>query len=399
MGSPSFPITPNALVSPPTTELVHLRVKVDRRRCSTIDPAINGRLSSLEADGISISIAQLVANANLHFAGAVADEGAGEEEARMRAAWETLRHWGMVAVPHHKHPGRTVLQLAEQPNSRLTAHRSEVLAIGVALQVGIRIYDIAYPYWAATEGLQEFDLQSADDDGNEYRIEARGRINRTHVGKALAQVHRKFPHADFSHAAGVIFFPRTNNRGREDILVLDPEGEPKRVFRNRRYRNLLSHYAPIFMAQGGPVRLFGERLRSVAKSSDEQFAQYMKSGDAILLSPRTRRTHASFAWRGTLYLGTFFQDFAWPTWLTQIDRPGTDGVFFWGIAKEVVVGLENGRLQDLRFAVAERAQVERSNLVTAIVMPDRTLLIWGTTMKILNEAEDLDTRKKKSDLV
>jgi hypothetical protein len=395
MGSiPTFPATPNPLVPAPSTDIVHLRVGADRTRCSTIDQAINSRLSFLETHGISISIAQLVANANLYFAGAVADEGAGEEEARMRAAWEALRHWGMVAVPHQRQPGRTVLQVAGQTNSRLTAFRSEVLAIGVALEIGIRLYDTAYPYWAATEGLQPFDLQSSDEAGNEYRIEARGRINRTNVGIAITDVHDKFPDADFSHAAGVIFFPRTNNRGREDILVLDPDGEPSRGLRNRRYRNLLVHYAPIFIAQGGAVRPFGERMRVLAKSSDKQFSDYLKNGDVALQNPRTRRTHASFTWRGTRYLGTFFQDFVWPTWLTNISLPAEGGVFFWGIAREIVLGIENGTLKDFRFSVSERALVDRRDAVTAIVMPDRTLLIWGMTMEDLNKAEDEETRTK-----
>ena len=77
-------------------------------------------------------------------------------------------------------------------------------------------------------------------------------------------------------------FRERTTEGREDIIVLDPEGEPNGVLRNRRYRNLLLHYAPIFIAQGGLVRPFGERLRSVANSSDKQFAEYMKSGDGVL---------------------------------------------------------------------------------------------------------------------
>jgi hypothetical protein len=394
MGSaPAFPTAPHPPVAPPSTDIVHLRVGVDRTRCSTIDPVIDARLTLLETDGILISIAQFVANANLFFAGSVADEGVGEEEARMRAAWEALRHWGMEAVAHHTQAGRTVLQVADQPNSRATAHRSEILAIGVALEVGMRVYNTAYPYWAATEGLQEFDLQSSDDDGNEYRIEARGRINRTNVGTAKAQVHDKFPNADFSHAAGVIFFPRTDNRGREDIIVLDPDGEPNRSLQHRRYRNLLLHYAPIFIAQGGRIRPFGERTRELAKSSDDQFSDYLKKGDGVLQNPRTRNSHASFAWRGTLYLGTFFEDFAWPSWLTGINRPSEGGVFFWGIAKEVVLGIENGKLREFRFSVREQASVDKGDAVTAIVMPDRTILIWGITMDDLEKAEDMDARK------
>jgi hypothetical protein len=281
-----------------------------------------------------------------------------------------------------------VLKVAEQPNSRLTAIRSEVLAMGVALEVGIRIYNSAYPYWAATEGLQAFDLQSSDDAGNEFRVEARGRIDRTNVGTAINQVHKKFPHGNFSQAAGVIFFPRTNNRGREDILVLDPDGETGTGLASRKYRNLLMHYAPIFIAQGGPVRLFGERLRVLARAADEEFTKYLKNGDEVLRNPPTRRTHASFSWHGILYLGTFFRDFAWPEWLIAVGRPAEGGVFFWGIAKEIVLEIENGGLIDLRFTVGEQAIVDRAERTLAIVMPNRTILMWGLTMTDLERAEE-----------
>lgn len=80
----------------------------------------------------------------------------------------------MSAVAHHPQPGRQVLVVAHQPNSRLTATRSEILGMGVALQIGIRLYQVEYPYWAATPGLQAFDLVAFDQVGNEFRVEARG---------------------------------------------------------------------------------------------------------------------------------------------------------------------------------------------------------------------------------
>ena len=306
----------------------------------------------------------------------------------MRAAWDLLRHWGMTAVPHHRRPNRSVLRVTEQPNSRMTAFRSEVLAIGVALEVGIRLYDTAYPFWAATEGLQAFDLQATDDAGNQYRVEARGRIDRTNVGTAKKQVYDKFVNANFSQAAGVIFFPRTNNRGREDILVLDPDGDLNHLLANSRYRNLLRHYAPLFIAQGPLIRPFGDRLLWLAKASDTDFANYMSTGDEVLMNRRTRSARSGYGWRGVQYVGTFFEDFAWPNWLLPVDRPTDGGVFFWGIAKDVVVSLQTGAVRELRFVVAEQATVHRSETTMAIVMPDRTLLVWGLTMKDLEGAED-----------
>lgn len=395
MGSaPTFPLSVAPPVAPPSADLIHLSVEVDRTRCATTVPLLTDRLTALETEGITISIAQLVANANLFYMGSVADEGSGVVEARMRAAWEALPHWGMEAVPHHTDAERTVLRVAQQPNSRDTAFRSEVLSIGVAVEVGIRLYAVAYPYWSATEGLEAFDLQATDEDGLEYRIEARGRIDRTNVAAAKTQVHAKFPIANFSHAAGVIFFPRTTNRGRGDIIVLDPDGKPGNSLRNRRYRNLMLHYVPIFIAQGGYLRDFGESIRALARATDGRFDDYLSGKETALQASSALRRHASFGWRGTLYIGRFFEDFVWPTWMTGESLPGGGGVFFWGIAKDIVVAIANGTLKDVRFSAEERAAVQRQKNLIAIIMPDRSLLIWGKTLQELEDTEDQEVRKE-----
>ena len=387
--TPSFPSSSGPAVPAPSNDLVHFRIRVDRSRCGTTDPALNLRLTALEQNGLTLSIAQLVASANLHFAGSVQDEGQGLEDARMRAAWNLLRGWNMTSMPHHTQPSRRVLVVADQPNSRMTAIRSEVLAMSVALEMGIRLYNVAYPYWAATEGLQAFDLSATDEAGNEFRVEARGRINRTNTETAVQQVHEKFADPNFSHAAGVIFFPRTNNRGREDIVVLDPDGEPEHHMANSRYRNLLIHYVPIFIAQGGLVRAFGEHLRALSASPDEEFSSYLEGGDAALSSPTTRWGRSGFNWNGTRYIGAFFDDIAWPVWLTKIERPLDGGVFFWGIAEEVIRIFQGGQLASLKFAASEQPIVSRTERVMSIVMPDRTLLVWAETMRELTAAEDI----------
>jgi hypothetical protein len=394
---PNFPSLAGPAVTAPSNDLVHFRVKVDRSRCDTNDPAIDLRLTELEHDGLTLSIAQLVAGANLHFAGSVQDEGHGLEDARMKAAWNLLRGWNMTSTSHHTRPSRTVLVVAEQPNSRMTAMRSEVRAVSIALVIGIRLYNVAYAYWAATEGLQAFDLSATDEAGNEFRIEARGRINRTNVQTAVQQVYTKFAQPNFSQAAGVIFFPRTNNRGREDIVVLDPEGEPERLMANSRYRNLLKHYVPIFIAQGGPVRAFGERLKALSESPDEVFSSYLEGGDAALSSRTVRRGRSGFAWNGTLYVGAFFEDIAWPVWLTGIERPPDGGAFFWGISKEVITTFQGGQLASLKFAADEQPIISRTERVMSIVMPDRTLLIWAESMPELLAAEDSHVSKSRDE--
>ncbi len=175
--------------------------------------------------------------------------------------------------------------------------------------------------------------------------------------------------------------------------MLDPDGIPEHGLVGRRYRNLLLHYAPVFIAQGGVVRPFGERLRVLARASDTEFTHYLSEGDELLRNPTTRRARVGYSWRGVRYLGTFFRGFAWPDWLTAIEKPAKGGVFFWGIAQDIVVGLQNGTLSDFRFVVGEQAIVDRGESTMAIVMPDRTLLIWGLTMKDLEDAEDAATQE------
>ncbi len=386
--TPSFPSSVGPVVQSPSSELVHFRIRVDRSRCTTTDPVINTRLIALQENGLTLSIAQLVASANLHFAGSVQDEGYGLEDARMRAAWNLLRGWNMVSVPHKTRPSRRVLVVADQPNSRMTAIRSEVLAMSVALEIGIRLYEVAYPYWAATEGLQSFDLSATDEDENEFRVEARGRINRTNTETAIQQVYAKFDNPNFSQAIGVIFFPRTSNSGREDIIILDPEGEPNRHMSNSRYRNLLMHYVPIFIAQGGLIRAFGERLKALSESSDQDFSRYLVSGDTALSNAAMRRGRSGFRWNGTLYIGTFFENIVWPSWLTKIERPQDGGVFFWGITEELISAFQRGQLTSLRFTASEQPIIFRTERVMSIIMPDRTLLIWAETMRDLDAAED-----------
>jgi hypothetical protein len=385
--TPTFPTTPGPTVQGPPTDVVRLRIKVDRSRCKTIDPQIANRLTQLESEGLIISIAQLVANANLHFAGSVVDEGEGLEAARMRASWNELRHWQMKAVPHRNRQRGNVLVVGKQPSSRRTAQRSEALAMGVALEIGIRLYDIPYPFWVATVGLKRHDLAAKDAAGNEVKVEAKGRIDRTNVSKAIKDIHQKFKTADFSKAAGVIFFPRTRNRGTEDVMVLDPDGDVERRPPNSRYRNLLLHYVPVFMAQGDLVRAFGQRLKEIASSSEEDFALYLENGDRILSARTTRRGHAGYNWNRIRYVGTFYKDIAWPKWLTNIKTPSKGGVFFWGVATNVLNRLQDGQLEELKFTI-EPATVQRGERVMSIEMPDMTLLIWGATKDDLDLAED-----------
>ena len=312
---PSFPTGRPPTIRPPSAETITLRVKVDRTRCKATDPEIEKRLKKLEDEGLTISIAQLVASANLHFAGYVKDEGEGEEKARMRQAWAEMRHLNMRAVQEGKGKDRRkALRIDKSSNSRTTAHSSEVLAMGASLAIGIKVFRRPYAYWSSTPGLKKYDLTAKDSQGNELKVEARGRIDGTNRKKAIDQVHKKFKKADFSKAIGVILFPRTKAAlGKEDIIVVDPEGNAEPSPADAQYRNFLLHYVPIFTVQGEPYGAFGRRLKAIARSSDREFAQYLTSGDPELSG--LRRGRVGFDWGGTRFVGTYFEDTVWPEWL------------------------------------------------------------------------------------
>ncbi len=233
------PVVPNTplFIGQPTDDLVHFRVEVDRSRCLPVDPAVNVRLQLLETNGLVLSIAGIVGRSAIHFLGSVLDAGEGHEIARVRLAWHLLMDWQMMAVPHYNNPDRFVLTVANQPNSRLLALRTEIISVGIGLEVGIRMFDIPYPFWVATPGLEPYDLYTHNDAGEIIAVEARGRTDRGGWATAVQQIYHKFQVPNFSRAAGVIFFPRTTNRSRtSDIMIIDPKGVVVAHSPNQRYR-------------------------------------------------------------------------------------------------------------------------------------------------------------------
>jgi hypothetical protein len=283
---------------------------------------------------------------------------------------------------------RQALRVDKSKNSRETARRSEVLAMGASLQVGIKVFDRPYRFWSATPGLKSYDLSAKDAQGKELKVEARGRIDGSNVKKATDQVHKKFAKGDFSKAIGVIVFPRTKAGGKEDIIVVDPDGIAEPRPSDAQFRDLLLHYVPFFTVQGGLPAAFGSRLKQIARSSDQDFANYLLNGDVMLSSRQVRRGRSGFNWKNTRYVGSFFRNIAWPEWLTGFEKPAKDGVFFWGLASEVLDGFQSGRVADLN-PPNEEAVVEARGAIFSIEMPDWSVLIWGPSYEALANAEDM----------
>src|SRR5262249_1666921 len=137
-----------------------------------------------------------------------------------------------------------------------------------------------------------------------------------------------------------------------------------------------------------------QRLRELSASPDADFSRYLESGDAALLQPRLRRGRSSFNWNQKRYLGSFFEDIAWPAWLTGFERPAKGGVFFWGVEEEIINSLQPGQLTTLEFSLETHASVVRQEQTVAIVSPDRTLLIWGYSLQDLEAVESEPPREE-----
>lgn len=380
MGATPNPLATPAPFVPVPIATVHFNVEVDRSRCATTSPEIDARLTTLEADGLSMTVVEIVVRAGMHFAGAVMDRGEGFEVAQIRKAWDFLMDWNLRAEVHATTPTRTVLVVDEQTNARLSATRSEILAFGIGLEVASRIYDIEYSLWEGSPGLSLHDIQTYNDAGGLIQVELRGRINRKSMTTAVAEVYDKFATGNFSSAAGVIVFPRTTNGSRSaEIMILDPDGDRPNERASARLRILLRHYAPFFYYQGGVVRRFGERMREISLSPDGEFEAYLVNGDATLIRSTTRAGRVGFTESGVLYVGTIWEGVYWPEWLTGVRTPSAGGFFFWGLRKGIVEAIRRGRLTELIDLHLDTKVVSETERLI-VTLEDGTCLIWAANI-------------------
>jgi hypothetical protein len=362
----------------PPADAVRPTVEVDRSRCQATDEVVDSRLRQLEASGLDTTVYELIAYSSIFFAGAALDHGHGTAQAELRAACELMDGWGLKAVRHATEQ-RPVLVVTGSGNSRADAQRSEVLATGVALRTARSIYpEIPYAAWRPSPGLAPHDLQAFTADQQPIRIEARGRMDRAGVTKAVAQVYDKFSAAtaDFARAAGVIFCPRTGNAPRKaDVLIVDPDGDAMANRQHEQLRSIVAHYAPFFQAQGGVVERFGARLRELADAPDTDFAAYLAAGDPILNDPVNWVGRVSFRRGGATFKGTAWEGVAWPAGLTGIEPPAGGGYFYWGLWTEVIDALRRGQVAALGRLQVKRCVVKRPDRLF-ILLEDGAALAW-----------------------
>jgi hypothetical protein len=156
---------------------------------------------------------------------------------------------------------------------------------------------------------------------------------------------------------GVIFAPRSKlgkRHQKPDILIMDPIGQGNGMEEHGSYRALLKHYAPFFRNQGTAHRFrrFAERLEELSTAEQEVFADYLKSGDAMLRKNDPWRV--GFRYGRFEFKGTAWESASWPAQLTGFAVQDQNGAFYWGIWTEVIEALREGRLQELlEMAVTE----------------------------------------------
>ena len=81
--------------------------------------------------------------------------------------------------------------------------------------------------------------------------------------------------------------------------MVDPDGIAEPQPSDAQFRNLLLHYVPLFTVQGDRIAAFGRRLKEIAASSDQDFANYLSHGDTVLSSRAVRSGRSGFNWKGT----------------------------------------------------------------------------------------------------
>ncbi|MCU1223834.1 MAG: hypothetical protein JWQ42_1927 [Edaphobacter sp.] len=269
-----------------------------------------------------------------------------------------------------------MLVVDSQTNARLSATRSEILAFGIGLEVASRIYATPYQLWEGSPGLSLHDIQTYNAAGSLIHVELRGRIDRKNMTSAVNEVHEKFANGDFSSAAGIIVFPRTTNTSRSaEIMILDPPGDRLNENSSSRLRILLRHYAPFFYYQDGLVRRFGERMREISYSPDQEFEQYLSHGDQELLGISIKSARTGFTQDGIRYIGTFWNGIYWPEWLVGMRSPSGGGAFFWGLRKEVVEDIRHGRLTGL-LTFEVKAMVRKDERRLVVLLEDGPGIIW-----------------------
>jgi hypothetical protein len=327
---------------------------------------------------LKTSIAQLVGYSAIHFTGAELDRGKGFDQARLRNAWSQLADWDPRAVSYK---GTDKLVVASQVAARVIAGRGEVLAVGVALQLAIKIYGIPYPYWQVSSGLARWDLNTVTANGRMIKVEARGRFMRRGWKKAIQQVHKKFNTSDFSIGAGILFAPRSSARTRKaDVLIVDPTGETMDPRAHPELRSLLRHYAPFFAHQN--FNAFAKRLLKIAEAPDKDFNNYLRRGDPQLLDPSVWFKRTSFRWEGMRFQGTAWDGIAWPRHLTGVGIEAGTGAFYWGLWDHVIEALRHGELAsvtDMQLV----PQVIREGRLIFILLDDATALAWAPTSQEL----------------
>lgn len=375
---------PLGTLPPIPNDLVHLNIRVVPRACLLAPGSRLFDLAGLQSTGVDLTISSIVAYGAMHFANAASGFiGLDEVRAMTLLAWTNLAAWSPRAVMLPSKTPRLVV--SKLGNSRLQAFMSEILAVGVGLQIAKRFYSVPFRFWEASPGLSNFDYWTHAPAGQKIRLEVRGRFNGSNLAPAVLQVENKFSAIkDFNRAMGVIFCPHDSLTPRAtDIWLVDPENpdtEPQ--FPTIKFRMLLRHYAAFFAFQG--FGGYAKRMRGLSEAPEEEFQVYLRSGDRMLQGESEFQTH--FKVGGALYKGTFFDGAWWPASLFPILEFKGRGGFFWGLHEEVIKAIGSGQLARVADMDAKDFTSAESPFVH-VQLDDGSALAWAPSLKSLAEHE------------
>ncbi len=365
------------------SDLVHFVVEIDRSRCLTIPAALETRLREFERDGLELPLDRIITHAGIELVGSVVDYWQrGEDSARVKRVWDDLSQWRPRCVPHPTTgQPRLVVTPPANPNERVAGTRR--WGVGVGLLVATRLYGIPYRFWHAT-GFARHDLEAPAAGGGIIKVEVRARVDRNNWREAKDAMFGKLSSpADFATAAGILFAPRTTSRpSSADILIVDPRGDNVDSTDHPMLRALLQHYAPFFEHQAGfpPCARFARCLRELAGADRSAFQDYLARGDNKLRAEQPFRT--SFWFGEHHFLGTAYYGSAWPEAMTGVVAEPGRGAFYWALWGEVILALQEGRLQDIADMTIQAGSRRFGDRVFVLV-DDGTALAWAPSKESL----------------
>lgn len=377
----NFPYLPGRPV--PGNDL-HLKVTVNSTVCTPPQ-----EIAEFHDQWLNIPLREIVLSGAIHYQNTNLPILPNEHalERRMRSTWEDIWKGSPRSQPV---AGRNRLLFGPIGDPDEQTRLSYILGDTIGVAVAKRIYGVSYAaftkrnYSPATR--HDFEISVG---GNAVMLETRGRYDKNHRIDALQQIAHKFGAVrNFNRAMGVLVYPSNNlNRSIEDVEIVDPEGDDVPPTRMSLARQVLSHYLPYFDEQNVSVRLV---LRGLIAMSNEELESTLSNGASGIVEPRNARRIAHFGRTslplgGDSFYGTYFAGWAAPRW-GDISLGQREGLFYWGISRQVIKRLGTLELFDLLPSTQGFQATVTDDGVQLFLFDDGILIAWTPDWETLQAA-------------